>query len=147
MSKRPSADPICDTSLFPKRQATLHAYFPTSTGNSTCPRSIAVTPESIGIHTYDANSIENSVGFDKEYREFWNTQAVELCANKAVTQKLKTKKEIEGAINTKWTLHKTELLSLLAEKVSVRLSQVYNDPIVQGHSMLTIKNMLRMLQA
>ena len=43
---------------------------------------------------------------------------------------------------TKWTLHKTELLSLLVKKVDIRLSQVYTDPVVQGHSMLTIRKHL-----
>ena len=122
MSKRPSPSHH-DIDPSPKKQTTLYAYFSKlssssqgATSSSRYPRSISVTPESVGIHSYDSNSIDNSSGLDKEYKEFWNAQALELCTNKAVTQKLKTPKEIEGAINTKWTLHKTELLSLLAEK-------------------------------
>ena len=33
--------------------------------------------QSVGIHSYDSNSIDNSSGLDKKYKEFWNAQALE----------------------------------------------------------------------
>ena len=90
-----------------KKQATLHAFFSGESSKSNqYPHSILESPQIVtGIHTYDTRSIDGSSGLQKDYKLFWNRE-VEILCNKAVRQKLKAKKEIESAINTKWTLHK-----------------------------------------
>lgn len=71
------------------------------------------------MHTYSEGDIADSSGLDKEYKQFWNAKAAELCHDKAVRHKLKDKGAIQGAINSLWTLHKSDLLQLQADEVAV----------------------------
>ena len=86
MSKRPSPSHH-DIDPSPKKQTTLYAYFSKFSSSFQGATSIVQgiqdqlqshQPESVGIHSYDSNSIDNSSGLDKQYKEFWNAQALEL---------------------------------------------------------------------
>ena len=91
-------------------------------GGTSKPRTVDFTPEYLGLKMYTSKDIDESSGFDKQYKEFWNAKASELCQDKTVRHKLKDKSAIQGAINTSWTLHKSDLLELEAEELAVYVS-------------------------
>ena len=70
------------------------------------------------------------------YKEFWSAHARDLCANKDMRHKLKDKLAIQGAINTSWTLHKSTLLDLQAEKLKVFGHQAYPDTVCRPYTLL-----------
>ena len=125
------------------QQITLHKFFQAS-GPSTSaeaqPHVVDITAQSKGIHIYSDKEIAGADGLLKEYYIFWNAQARELCSSPPTLVYLNSTKKIEGAINTKWTLYKSELLELLADEVSVLVSEAYTDPVAQSSTMITIEN-------
>lgn len=90
---------------------------------------IEYSPEFFGLHMYSEEDIHTSVGLDKNYKEFWNAKALELCKDEKARHKLQDKAGIQGAINTIWTLHKSDLLKIQVEELTIYVSQVYNDEV------------------
>ena len=84
-------------------------------------------PESYGIRIYNCNEIETAKGLEKDYRTFWNTKAAELCGDKSAQSRLGSKVAIQGAINTSWTLYKTDFLKLKVEDLCHSARDVYPD--------------------
>jgi hypothetical protein len=111
-------------------QSTLHMFFKShdSGGEKPIakPKTIEYSPEFFGIHTYSEEDIRNSIGLDKTYKQFWNAKALELSKDEKARRKLKDKAGIQGAINTIWTLHKSDLLKIQVEELTVYVSQAYN---------------------
>jgi hypothetical protein len=95
------------------------------------------------MHTYSEGDIADSSGLDKEYKQFWNAKAAELCHDKAVRHKLKDKAAIQGAINSLWTLHKSDLLQLQADEVAVYVDQAYTDETVKASALSTVQGNLK----
>lgn len=72
---------------------------------------------------YTSKDIDESSGLDKQYKEFWNAKASELCQDKTVRHKLNDKSACNPrSHNTSWTLHKSDLLELEAEELAVYVS-------------------------
>lgn len=44
----------------------------------------------------------------------------------------KQKKEIQGVINTSWTLHKSNLLQLIVDELEVTLSHLYDEIVLHS---------------
>ena len=65
------------------------------------------------VKIFSEQEIDESIGMQKSYRQFWNDKAEELCSSNA----LKNFKpgEIQGAVNVAWSLKKTEILKELEE--------------------------------
>ena len=128
MSKRKSdVQPLANKLSKPASQSTLHNFFKSCTGcNQARPKTVECTPQLMGIHVFTDEEISSSTALDKDYKEFWNGQAIELCRNEDVRHKLKDKLAIQGAINTSWTLHKSNLLELQAEKLMTAVHQAYS---------------------
>lgn len=71
--------------------STLHMFFKShdSSGEKPKPKTVEYSPEFFGLHTYSEQDIHNSVGLDKNYKEFWNAKALELCKDEKARSKLK----------------------------------------------------------
>ena len=118
-----------------RQQLTLHNFFKKTTdedgaasATSNPPLIAAETPESIGFHVYSRDEIKSFEGLQREFREFWNHKAAEICADKAACAKLRSNKQaIQGAIYSSWTLHKTDLLELRVDELQEELMQLYED--------------------
>ena len=106
----------------PKRlcsvQTSLDRFFKDTPNNSTAASlKVDLTPNYYGIHVYDTKEIAEARGLDRDYKLFWNNNVSELCADRQVRHKLQDKGAIQGAVNTAWTLHKTELLKVQADEL------------------------------
>ena len=147
MSKRPSCElppparkERCSSSG--ATQSTLHMFFK-SGAETARPKTVEYIPQYLGIHTYSEGDIADSSGLDKEYKEFWNAKATELCQDKAVRQKLQDKAAIQGAINSLWTLHKSDLLQLQADELAVCVNHTYTDETRQAYALSTVESNLK----
>ena len=154
MSKRKSTDPGLDAKKHPCTvQATVFRYFQASEKQSSSsslqkPATVAESPKSLGIQYYSHKEIESASGLQKDYRKFWNDKATELCSDKSVRAKLRNKAAIRGAIDSSWTLHKTHLLQLQAEKLVQQTKQLYSDEVAHSYELTVVtSNVERMLQA
>lgn len=99
----------------------LHMSFNCSSGETSRPTlSVDVTHQYMGIYIH-MFSDKDIAGLDRNYKEFWNAQAADLCQDKVVRHKLKDEASIQGAINTSWILHKSDLLQLQAEELAVHV--------------------------
>ena len=111
-------------------QSTLHMFFKSHDSGDEKPipkpKTIEYSPEFFGIHTYSEEDIRNSTGLDKNYKQFWNETALELSKDEKARHKLKDKAGIQGAINTIWTLHKSDLLKIQVEELTLYVSQIYS---------------------
>ena len=69
---------------------------------------------------FSEQEVNESIGMQKSYRQFWNDKAEELCRSNA----LKTFKpgEIQGAINVAWSLKKTDILKDQIEEVNKEIA-------------------------
>ena len=85
----------------------------------------------------------------QDYLKFWNDKAAELCGDKSVREKFGTnKKAIMGAINSSWTLQRTDILRLQAEEVIEAAKKVYTDEVKREHILSSIRsNVTRMQDA
>ena len=122
------------------KQSTLH--------NSSCSISsdlqpgastVGDSPQSQEIHIYSSCEIEGSHGLEKDYKIFWNREALRVCSDRDAMKQLPSKQEIEGAINITWTLHKSELLQLQVEKINVLATQMFRDETERSHSLSNVK--------
>ena len=52
---------------------------------------------------------------------------MELCEDKHVRHKLKDKSAIQGAINTSWILHKSDLLALRVDELNICMRESYTE--------------------
>ena len=154
MSKRKSADPGMDVKKHPRVvQTTVFKYFQASEKQSPSlsvqkPVIVAETPTSLGIQYYSHKEIESASGLQKDYRKFWNDKATELCSDKSIRAKLRNKAAIRGAIDSSWTLHKTHILQLQAEKLVEQTKQLYSDQVAHCNELTAVTNNVeRMLQA
>ena len=129
-----------DVPVKPKRQRTLDNFFyPESSSSSTCqPRFVPSDPQARGIHIYSAEEIAKAAGMKKDCRLFWNSEAMKVCSSEHAITRLASNQEIEGAINTSWTLHKTRLLQLKVEELYVKASQIFQDETERAHSLSTV---------
>lgn len=128
MAKRKSESSVISTEKRPCIQSTLHKYFSGATesrSDSVAKPTVVQTPQSYDIHVYSAQEIEEAKGLEKSYREFWNSKATEICSHKCARSKLGDKVAIQGAINTSWILHKTNILKLKAEELDLEVAEVY----------------------
>ena len=80
---------------------------------------------------YTQEEIDCAKGLQKEICIFWNEKAEEICKDRAVrVGKLKSNTTaIQGAIYASWTLHKSNLLELKADKRREDLKSVYKDEV------------------
>ena len=58
------------------------------------------------VKLYSDAEIQNSTGKTKEYREFWNKKAEEICGEAEFAKF--SKAAVHGVINTSWTLKKAD---------------------------------------
>ena len=72
------------------------------------------------VKIFSEQEIDESIGMQKSYRQFWNDKAEELCSSNA----LKDFKpgEIQGAINVAWSLKKTEILKEELEEINMEIA-------------------------
>ena len=92
-----------------------------------------MTPRQFGVRVYSSAEINDAVGLEKQYREFWNAKARDICGDKKSVGKLVEKIAMHGAINSSWILHKTELLKLEADELCSLATEIYPDEIAQSH--------------
>ena len=64
----------------------------------------------------------------------------ELCLDKGVRHKMNDKSGIQGAINTSWTIHKTDLLQLQVDELSVKFNEVYKDKVTHSHLLSSVES-------
>ena len=163
MSKRKSTEAEKGVAKQPRTiQTTVFKYFQTSEKPSLSQKqasekpassqkhatTIAESPKALGIQHYSKKEIESSSGLQRDYRIFWNHKAEELCADPSVRVKLRNKAAIRGAIDCSWTVHKSSILQLQAEKMIEQTKLLYSDEVVHSHELSTVtKNVERMLQA
>ncbi len=148
MSKRASRDIPTPARKQPRSssgttQSTLQMFFKNPSGETSRPTTVAVTPQYLGIHMFSEKVIAESTGLDKDYKEFWNAKAAELCQDKAVRHKLRDKPAIQGAINTSWSLHKSDLLQLQAQELTLYVSQAYTDESVRAVTLSSVQSNLK----
>ena len=67
------------------------------------------------LKIYSQPEINSSKGLEKVRRHFWNTKGEEVCRDK--TLRTWTKTALHGVIDTSWTLKKTALLAMEANKI------------------------------
>lgn len=137
-------------------QATLHNYFKATgtsgsigasgssgasgaSGSSTSRPLTTTIPEDFGIHIYSTREIEGQTGLTKEYRKFWNVKAKEFCQDKRITSKMDGT-AIKGAINTSWTLHKSNLLMHQAAEIENQATAVWTNPASREHNLKGIQH-------
>ena len=154
MSKRSNSDESKSTNKRPcTAQATLFKYFKVSEQQDGSPSSshqlTVATPESYGLKVYSKSEIESASGLKQEYLKFWNDKAAELCGDKNIREKFRNnKKAIMGAINSSWTLQRTELLRLKAEEVIEAAKTVYTNDVRREHILSSVRsNVTRMQDA
>ena len=151
MSKRKAENYPDDPQKRPcASQASLFKYYqPATSGEQSEVRpSSVVTPEYYGINLYTAAEISSANGLQKQFRNFWNEKARELCADRSVRAKLHNKTAIQGAICASWTLHKTHLLQLQVEEVEALAKKVHPDDAVRAHFLTPVtSNLNRILKA
>ena len=151
MSKRdnsklspPAPKKVCKSAAGDTRQSSLLKFFTSpqagESSRSTRPHFADNTPQYFGVHLYSAQDISDSCGLEKNYKEHWNKNAVAICKDEAVRKKLKDKTAIHGAINTRWTLHKSMLLNLQVEELVIRASQIHSDEISLQCEVSTMKS-------
>ena len=123
---------LMDMSLPPEKkvctsQSSIHKFFKSTCSTSTSkPMSgIQFTPDYFGIHMYKKSEIEEARGLDRDYKHYWNEKVIELCNDKQVRHKLKDKGAIQGAVNTSWSLHKSELLQIQADELHMCIAGKY----------------------
>lgn len=149
MSKRSRPDVSKSTNKRPcTTQATLFKYFKDSEGAQCSSHQLTVsTPENYGIKVYSKSEIESASGLKQEYLKFWNDKAAELCEDKNVREKFQNnKRAIMGAINSSWTLHRTELLQLQAEEVAEEAKTVYTDEVRREQFLSSIRSNVTKMQ-
>ena len=134
-----------------KVQSTMHRFFqsePFSSSSQGVQPTITFSPDSLGIHMYSSEDIQEAKGMEKDFRIFWNAKASELCSDKSVRCKLRDRVAIQGAIHTSWTLHKTTLLQLRSEELTTRVEEVYTSEVEREVKLKTIqKNMDRVVNS
>ena len=59
-----------------------------------------------------------------------------LCKDEKARSKLKDKAGIQGTINTIWTLHKSDLLKIQVEELTIYVSQAYSHDVIAGMNYL-----------
>ena len=67
------------------------------------------------LKIYSKNEIQLAKGLEKVRRQFWNTKGEEVCRDKTLRTWPKT--VLHGVIDTLWTLKKTALLAMEANKI------------------------------
>ena len=134
-----------------KVQSTMHRFFQNeavSSSSQGVPPTTTFSPDSLGIHVYSSEEIQEAKGMEKDFRIFWNAKASELCSDKSVRCKLGDRVAIQGAIHTAWTLHKTTLLQLRSEELTTRVKEVYTSEVEREVKLRTIqKNMDRVINS
>ena len=119
------------------RQPTLFDLCAPGTSTEQPPPSRFSAARARKVKIFSQQEIDESVGMQKSYRQFWNDKAEELCSSNA----LKNFKpgEIQGAINVAWTLKKTEILKEDLKEVNMEIGTMYRkctqkDSNVEEHS-------------
>ena len=133
-------------------QSSLHQFFSSESGSSNSKSSSKdhkMTPQQHGVRIYTSEEIRGVIGFEKAYREFWNTKAEQICGSKQAVGKLVNKKAIQGSINISWILHKNELLKLEVDKVRNLASKAYPaaDEIARDHALASINRNVEKMEA
>ena len=67
-----------------KVQSTMHRFFqsePFSSSSQGVQPTITFSPDSLGIHVYSSEDIQEAKGMEKDFRIFWNAKASELCSD------------------------------------------------------------------
>ena len=135
---------VGDISTKPKRtvQAKLSSYLKSSEGSKASGSKPAVTttaiPQDFGIHVYTSKEVEGAKGFIQEYRKFWNTKAHEICKDRRLTSKM-DEGSIKGAINSSWTLHKSNLLLHQARQLEEKSKLVWTDEVARSYKLKPVE--------
>ena len=129
-------------------QAKLSSFFKSSDGSqpSGSKPVVATTtiPQDFGIHIYTSKELEGAKGL---VQKFWNFKAHEICKDVHLTSKM-DESSIKGAINSSWTLHKSNLLLHQARQMEDKSKLVWTDEVV-GSLRLTpvVRNVERVKMA
>lgn len=67
------------------------------------------------LKIYSQSEIQSAKGLEKIRRHFWNNKGEEVCRDKTLRKWPKT--ALHGVIDTSWTLKKTALLAMEANKI------------------------------
>ena len=126
-------------------QSSLHNFF-SSSGSTSKPTFVEYTPEYLGIHLFSEQEISEVGVLEINYRRFWNEKVMELCEDKHVRHKLKDKSAIQGAINTSWTLHKSDLLALQVDELNICMRESYTEERTKEIMFSTIKSKNRVME-
>ena len=92
---------------------------------------------------YTPKEIEGAKGLVQEYRKFWNIKAHEICKDVRLTSKM-DEGSIKGAINSSWTLHKSNLLLHQARQVEEKSKLVWTDEVARS---LRLKPIVRNVES
>ena len=74
------------------------------------------------VKLYTDAEIQNSTGKTKEYREFWNKKAEEICSEAEFAKF--SKAAVHGMINTAWTMQKADDILAESKKIANALKNV-----------------------
>ena len=117
------------------KQTTINTFFGGKPPKTIC------RAEQLGIKLFSEQEISEAEGhgFEKEFRQFWNLKAHELCSSSMIRMKLTTKQQIQGAIHTAWNMHKCALLEVKMEQIEHQTKQVFSDAATCAAKMKTMK--------
>ena len=128
-------------------QAKLTRFFSEGSEASGSKQGTVAIPQDFGIHVYTAREIKLVKGLAQDYRKFWNSKAHEICKDKRVTSRM-DEKSIKGAINSSWTIHKSNLLLHQARQLEEKPKTVWCDEAARTHRLKPIvRNMERIKMA
>ena len=118
----------------PTKQTTVHAFF----GGKAPPVSSGLM---YGLKTYRQEEISKVDGLERNFREYWNSEAGELCADKSVRAMLGNKTAIQGAIHTSWTIPKSSLLQVKVDELYKHYMDILQDEVLTQSKLKSVKKM------
>ena len=117
-------------------QAKLSSYFKpfksTQASGSKLAISTTAIPQDFGVHVYTSKEIEGAKGFIQDYRRFWNAKVYEISKDKRLTSRV-DEGSIKGAINSSWTLHKSNLLLHQARQLEEKSKLIWMAEVTRLH--------------
>ena len=101
-------------------QTTLTGYF----GASTAPeRKYTTAATRKGVHVYTEREINDSMGYEKERRKFWNTKAEEVCRLQCYNRC--SADQIDKLLHEQWKIHKAYLLKQEDLDTTKKIQAIY----------------------
>ena len=106
-------------------QTTVDKYFGGSGPSHAVVKAKRPRSRYYGVELFTTKDIDDSVGLEKSFKEFWNDKVQEICLSKECRSKLSTKPAVEGAVRTAWTLEKTKFLEIEADEIRTLMKRAY----------------------